>query len=406
MRSLDTYFDQRQDSMIKALSHLISLDTTTPNEDCAQEFLNIYLHEAGLTPVITKIPETIKANSFYTNHSLSRAIDSGWYMTATRPREHKRKVCFQTHIDVVPLSDGMVDGFMPTLNNGEISGRGACDAKGNLVMIVEALHAITQLNLKPLYDIEVAIVCEEEIGGNGALAHALAMNDVDLTVIFEPTDFEVFYGHRGCVTFTICVRGAPTHVGSTTLTRNPIEQCLELIPTLKKLKDRLNREARQDPMFSSWDNPIHFNIGKISGGTWHGMNPGLCTMDCSLGVPVGTSVSDIKEMVLKAIQGTMSDVQISSWGLVTEGYTQTETNELIDRFQEICGKAKLDMRAWNASCDARHYPLVADTPSIIFGCGKIETAHSINEKVSIHDIANGAKSIIRFLTEGTGQTQC
>ena len=350
------------------------------------------------------IPATIKAHPFYTNHSLSRAANSGWYLTATRPRERKKKVCFQTHIDVVPLSDGMVDGFIPTFDNGEVSGRGACDAKGNLVMIVEALHAIRELNLRPLYDFELAIVCEEEIGGNGALAHALAMNDVDLTVIFEPTDFEVFYGHRGCVTFTIGVRGAPTHVGSTTIKSNAIEQCLALIPPLKEIRDRLNQEALQDPMFSSWGNPIHFNIGKISGGTWHGMNPALCTMECSLGVPVGKSVSEVKEMVLKAIQGTTSDVQVSSWGLVTEGYTQTESNDLIERFQEICGKAHVDNRAWNASCDARHYPLVADTPSIIFGCGKIEAAHNVNEKISIQDIANGAKSLIRFLTDDTGQT--
>src|SRR5512140_703809 len=60
---------------------------------------------------------------------------------------------FNTHIDVVPPSQGQERPFEPRVAEGVVHGRGACDAKGQAAALFTALLAMQRMGLKPRGDV-------------------------------------------------------------------------------------------------------------------------------------------------------------------------------------------------------------------------------------------------------------
>jgi len=77
---------------------------------------------------------------------------------------------FNTHLDVVPASEGQANAFVPRVEAQRVYGRGACDAKGQVATIYTALAAARRLGMKLRGDVLAHLVVEEEVGGNGTLA--------------------------------------------------------------------------------------------------------------------------------------------------------------------------------------------------------------------------------------------
>ena len=59
-----------------------------------------------------------------------------------------KSLLFNTHIDVVPPSQGQLDPWDPQVDNGCIRGRGACDAKGQAAAIFMAFSALQRLGVQ------------------------------------------------------------------------------------------------------------------------------------------------------------------------------------------------------------------------------------------------------------------
>ena len=83
-----------------------------------------------------------------------------------------RSLLFNTHLDVVPPSQGQERPFEPLVENGLVRGRGACDAKGQAAALFTALKALKRLGATLGGDVLAHLVVEEEVGGNGTLALA------------------------------------------------------------------------------------------------------------------------------------------------------------------------------------------------------------------------------------------
>ena len=121
----------------------------------------------------------------------------------------KPEIVFTTHTDVVPGPESL---FNPTVRDGRLYGRGACDTKG----IIATMVAVAELLLaKGVTDFGLLFVVGEELDGIGAqrAAEQLAGRGIRYLINGEPTECQVMRAHKGGLDFHITCRGTACHSG-------------------------------------------------------------------------------------------------------------------------------------------------------------------------------------------------
>ncbi|MAB77926.1 MAG: peptidase dimerization protein [Planctomycetes bacterium] len=114
-------------------------------------------------------------------------------------------VCFCTHLDTVP------PWFGPRRERGIIHGRGACDAKGPALAMIEAAKRLLASGEKRIGFLFT--VGEETDGAGAQLAERerTAPWEPRFTIVGEPTDNRFIRGGKGVYKAELCARGVAGH---------------------------------------------------------------------------------------------------------------------------------------------------------------------------------------------------
>lgn len=300
-------------------------------------------------------------------------------------------VMWQAHLDTVTPSgkawpEAVVEGT-------RVHGRGACDTKGSLVAMVEALHMVSDLDPSERCSILFVGGIDEEVSGMGAMALCRGRSDIDMAIVGEPTGLELATAHKGVLRFEIETVGSPSHSSKPHLGVNAIHKMTRVldalendyIPTLKEISH---------PLVGS---PT-INTSLIRGGTAFNIVPAQCVISMDRRVNPGEDSEEI-----------MADISELLAGLAEEG------------IETRLHKSTLDMGPLDTPID---HPLVKvlqtarrsilgnpgtpigvpygtdgawfapqGIPSVIFGPGSIDQAHSDEEWVEIEDTALAAEII-------------
>jgi len=86
-----------------------------------------------------------------------------------------------THMDVVPPGELALwrgDPFRAWVEGGKIYGRGVEDNQQDLVASIFALKACLAENIKPSYDVGLALVADEETGSQKGIEYVLNQTEV------------------------------------------------------------------------------------------------------------------------------------------------------------------------------------------------------------------------------------
>lgn len=120
------------------------------------------------------------------------------------------KVVFCTHLDTVPP-------YIPPTGNSEacscerISGRGTCDAKGQIFSMWEAC---LELERRGCTDFGLLLLAGEETGSFGAKAFNAEAGSPDAVVVVgEPTDNHMASASKGTKSFEVTFKGEAFHSG-------------------------------------------------------------------------------------------------------------------------------------------------------------------------------------------------
>lgn len=155
------------------------------------------------------------------------------------------KVMFDNHIDTVGVGDpsswGGRDPFDPQLEDGSIWGRGVVDEKAAMASTVYAGKIIKELGLADKCTIwVVGSAMEEDCDGLTQL-HLIQEGGVrpDFVVLGEPTDLNVYRGHRGRVEMTITVKGRSAHAAHCEKGVSALYKAAPILLDIEKLNDRL-----------------------------------------------------------------------------------------------------------------------------------------------------------------------
>ncbi len=174
-------------------------------------------------------------------------------------------VCYLAHTDVVPADDWSPDfcnPFQPTIRDGRLFGRGACDMKGSLACALAAaeLLPITEQQ-SPIYFI---VTADEEIGMIGArhvarkskLFDEMVATDT-IGIVGEPTKLQVIHAHKGGLAIRVIARGRSAHSSSRD-GLNANHQLIPLLPLLLEIQQQCETDFTLqnqdfDPPTLSWN---------------------------------------------------------------------------------------------------------------------------------------------------------
>jgi putative selenium metabolism hydrolase len=159
-----------------------------------------------------------------------------------------RVIAFDAHIDTVYAGDmaqWQFDPFTPKVEGGKVWGRGTVDQKGGMASMLAAARLIRQFGLgRELTVLFTSTVMEEDCDGLCWL-HLIREEKIrpELVVITEPTNMNIYRGHRGRMEMHVSVKGVSCHGSAPERGVNAIYKASRVALEIERLNERL----RSDP---------------------------------------------------------------------------------------------------------------------------------------------------------------
>lgn len=389
------------------LCRLIAFPSTTGTEGGVQEYLYDFLSRAGFPVRLSPIDESIVDDPDYTpvpGHESYRGRPN--VLVDLAGAGGGRSAILNSHTDVVPGPDGM---FEARSENGVVHGRGACDAKGQVVTILLALSALKELGVRLKGDVEAQFVIEEEAGGNGSLAAIAGGRRADAAVVLEPTGLGVRPANRGAAWFKLTVSGRSVHMGRYREGVNAFDEMLGLVPVLKEYEASLREASKGYPGFPDDPSPVVVNIGRVRGGDWPSTVPAECVVEGGIAFLPNRTARRIEEEVralieAKATPWAREHARFELAGLRNEAFETPAGDPAVRSFhraaESLLGPRPLE--GWVASCDARLFFHRGGMPTLVFGAGDLGQAHALDERIEMDDILRAAEVLATFLADWCG----
>lgn len=153
-------------------------------------------------------------------------------------------IVFCTHLDTVPPY------IPPVFDGDEVRGRGACDAKGQ---IISMYLACKRLAAEGATNFGLLLLHGEETGSFGAKEFR-NLPGGNLVVVGEPTDNRMVKASKGTKAFAVTVTGKSFHSGYPENGDNAIDRFIDFATAVRK------KEFPVDPVLGA----TTFNIGKLT----------------------------------------------------------------------------------------------------------------------------------------------
>lgn len=155
-----------------------------------------------------------------------------------------RVIAFDAHIDTVypgDLSLWDFDPFTPKIEDGKVWGRGTVDQEGGMASMVTAGKMIKEMGLNEQFTLYfTGTVMEEDCDG---LCWKYLINEEkirpEMVVITEPTNMNIYRGHRGRMEMQVKVKGLSCHGSAPERGDNAIYKISRIALEIEKLHERL-----------------------------------------------------------------------------------------------------------------------------------------------------------------------
>jgi len=159
----------------------------------------------------------------------------------------KRIIAFDAHVDTVDVGNPdlwEVDPFKGKLENGVIYGRGASDMEGGMAAITYAGKILKEIGVPE--DVSVYVVGSVQEEDCDGLPWQYIVNEdklqPDLVVITEPTNLNIYRGHRGRMEIEVETTGISCHGAMPERGVNAIYRMAPIIREIEQLNERLAKD--------------------------------------------------------------------------------------------------------------------------------------------------------------------
>ena len=159
-----------------------------------------------------------------------------------------KTIAFDAHLDTVSPGDRAqwsFDPFQPKVEDGKVWGRGTVDQKGGMAALLSAARLIKELNLNDNLTIYfTGTVMEEDCEGL-SWQHLIKEDKIrpELVVITEPTNMNIYRGHRGRMEMRVEVKGRSCHSSAPERGDNAVYKIARIALEIEKLNERLRSDS-------------------------------------------------------------------------------------------------------------------------------------------------------------------
>jgi acetylornithine deacetylase/succinyl-diaminopimelate desuccinylase family protein len=345
-----------------------------------------------------------------------------------------RSIALNGHVDVVPagdLSRWTSDPWAGQLREGKIFGRGACDMKGGVAMMIMAVKALSDLGLQLKGDIWLHLVTDEEVVGWGSRECTNRLPHPDLVLCPEPTSLQIVTTEGGLEHFRLEVTGRATHAGQRwTYTTagsqgegaSAIDKMLKIVGALQDLERLWARKSCPPfpPGFNSLmpgiivGGPGGGHDGLLTSFTNPGTTPDYCSVEYNLWFYPDQSFDQVREEIEDYVGHVC---QLDPWlkqhppritwhlrNIYFPPAFVAPDHPFVDALRSFRSETGSDSGpvAFSAVCDIAWYH-EQGVPGIVFGPGSLGQAHSPDEFVPAEEVLRGTSAIALALLDWCGQ---
>lgn len=318
-------------------------------------------------------------------------------LLATLPgHDRSRRLMLEAHVDTAGVENMVSPPFEPSMLQGRIYGRGACDTKGGLAAMMHALVELHAEGFVPSCDVVLAATMDEEATYRGA-AHLCEHLTAEAAIVAEPTELRLVVASKGCLRWRVAIGGRAAHSSTPHLGINAISRMARLIVVMEE-GDASLRTVKH-PLVGE---PT-LNVGLIRGGAQVNIVPEQCQVEIDRRLVPGEEPPVIQrqyEELSETLRARFPDMQITHTTLLEDWPMETSPDSHIVRTaQQALERLSLpsDPAGVPFGSDASKFTR-AGIPSIVMGPGSIDQAHTAAEFVAMDQVVQAVnlyKEIIR-----------
>lgn len=302
-----------------------------------------------------------------------------------------KTLLLNAHTDTMPAGLGWSRSpFSAGVEDGWLYGRGACDAKGGLAAMVEALIAVATAEAQLRGRVILDAVMDEEGGAAGTRAAVAKGRRADWAIVAEPTELAVARVSKGQLDVTLTVRGLSAHGATPDEGRSAIADAAALVASFEV--EHLRLKAAPHPLLG----PATYNVGTIGGGVQASIVASECRLEVDRRILPGSTV----EEATAEIDALIAAVAAARPGLevrrdVTLAIPPVEVPEsspvcaaLVDALRRLGAPGAV--AGLRATSDAA-WLAAAGIEAVVFGPGSLSLAHRPDERVRLAEVELAAR---------------
>ncbi|MCA1963660.1 MAG: M20 family metallopeptidase [Prosthecobacter sp.] len=308
-------------------------------------------------------------------------------------RDTSRRIVLEAHTDTVSVKGMTIPPFDPVIRDGKMYGRGSCDTKAGLATMMHALAALKEEGITPPCGVLLAATVDEEYSYRGVVQLCEVLK-ADAAIVAEPTELRAVIATKGVLRCRIVVHGRSAHSSKPHLGVNAITHMAQVIAAMEA--DNARMAAVQHPLVGCGT----CNVGVITGGVQVNFVPDRCAIEIDRRLLPGEKASDAVahyRQLLQSLGGIRAEVE-EPLLLVDEALDTPADAPVVQMATQVLRELGLNPEPCGVpfGCDASKLSR-AGIPSIVFGPGSIDRAHTADEYIEIDQVETALEFQRRFL---------
>ncbi|ACR80747.1 MULTISPECIES: YgeY family selenium metabolism-linked hydrolase [Kosmotoga] len=364
-----------------------------------QDLIRTKSYSAQEKDVILRIKEEMEKVGF------DEVIIDGLGNVLGRVGNGSKIIAMDAHIDTVEVGNPdlwEVDPFEAVLKDGIIYGRGASDQKAGMASMVYGVKVMKELGLLGDFTLYVTgTVMEEDC--DGLCWQYIVKEDrikPDYVVITEPTNLNIYRGHRGRIELQIKTVGLSCHASAPERGINAVYKMSRIIQEIEKLNDRL----KDDPFLGKGTIAVTQIFFKSPS---HNAVPDECVIQLDRRLTAGETRETVIAELEDAIKRAGEEAEIIELEYRRPSYTgveyptkkyfptwvMDEDHEIVKKtvaaYKEVFGEEPF-VDKWTFSTNGVATAGMFGIPTIGFGPANEIYAHSPKDQVPVDHLVKAA----------------